>query len=239
MTDSAVPFHVGFIMDGNGRWAQSRNLPRNAGHTAGAKTLEKVLDSCLRSGIRIATFYAFSTENWSRPKSEVDALMTLFDRYIEDIKTRLKNGEEEKYRNIRLRFIGDLSVFSEKRQANMREVEAITEDHDPGLIVNIAINYGGRNEVVAAVNRFISENPGKAVTEKDISDRLYTYGCPDPDLIIRTAGEMRISNFLLWQSAYSEYYSTPVFWPDFTDEELRKALDAFAKRTRKYGNLAK
>ena len=240
MTESAaVPFHVGFIMDGNGRWAQRRNLPRNAGHSAGARALEKILDCCLKHGIRVATFYAFSTENWKRPRSEVDALMSLLDSYIRDIKAKIKNGENETYRNISIRFIGDLSVFSEERRNNMRDVERLTDDRDPRLVINIAVNYGGRNEIVASVNRFISDNPGKEITEKDVSDGLYTSGYPDPDLIIRTAGEMRLSNFLIWQSAYSEYYSAPVFWPDFDEKEFLKAIDAFSKRTRKFGDLAK
>lgn len=235
----SLPLHIGFIMDGNGRWAQKRGVPRKMGHEAGAKALEKIIDRCRTLGIKFATFYAFSTENWSRPKEEVDALMSLFDRYINELHRKISSGEADVYKDVRIRFIGDLSVFSEERLERILALEKLTDRQTDGLCVNIAINYGGRNEIVSAVNRFIQENPGVPITEKELSLRLYTDGCPDPDLIIRTAGEMRLSNFLLWQSAYSEYYSSSVYWPDFTPKELDVALDAFSQRTRKFGNVAK
>jgi len=235
----SLPLHIGFIMDGNGRWAQSKGFPRKMGHEAGAKALEKIIDHCRTIGIQCATFYAFSTENWSRPKEEVDALMSLLDRYIAELHRKISSGEADVYKDVQIRFVGDLSVFSEERYFRIRELEKLTDKPYSRLTINIAINYGGRSEIVSAVNRFIAENPGRPLTEKDISLRLYTEGCSDPDLIIRTAGEMRLSNFLIWQSAYSEYYSSPVFWPDFTPKELDIALEAFSKRTRKFGNVAK
>lgn len=226
-------------MDGNGRWANKRGLPRKTGHEAGAKALEKIIAHCHTVGIKYVTFYAFSTENWSRSKEEVDALMSLFDRYITELHRKISSGEADAYKDIRIRFIGDLSVFSDERLERILALEKLTEKSREQSVVNIAINYGGRNEIVSAVNHFILDNPGVPVTEKDISARLYTDGCPDPDLIIRTAGEMRLSNFLLWQSAYSEYYSSPVCWPDFTPKELDIAIEAYSQRTRKFGNVVK
>lgn len=233
----SLPVHIGFIMDGNGRWAQKKGLPRTFGHEAGVKTLETVIDHCRASGIRYATFFAFSTENWSRPKDEVEFLMSLLDKYISELSRKISNGEAEKYKGVQLRFIGDLSVFPEKRRANISTLESLTDKDDTLLRVNIAVNYGGKNEIITAVNRFIKENPGSVISEKDISDRVYTSDCPDPDLIIRTAGEMRLSNFLIWQSVYAEYYSTSTYWPDFSPKDLDTAIDAFSKRTRKFGNI--
>jgi undecaprenyl diphosphate synthase len=240
MTDaSALPLHIGFIMDGNGRWAKARGLARPFGHEAGAKTFEKTVDSCRKLGIRYATFYAFSTENQSRPKDEIDALMALFDRYADDIYRRVKNDELKTYENVRIRFIGDKTYFSESRRKKIADIENLNIDKDIRLTVCIALNYGGRNEIVNAVNGFIAENPGKPLTERDISSRLYAPDVPDPDLIIRTAGEMRLSNFLLWQSAYAEFYSTSVYWPDFSEDDLKKAIDSFMNRTRKFGGISK
>ena len=235
----SLPLHIGFIMDGNGRWAQNRGVPRKLGHEAGAKALEKIIDRCRTVGIKYATFYAFSTENWSRPKEEVDALMSLLDRYITELHRKISSGEADVYKDVRICFVGDLSVFSDERLNKLRSLEKLTEKPSEQMRLNIAINYGGKNEIVSAVNRFILENPGVPINEKEITSRLYTDGCPDPDLIIRTAGEMRLSNFLLWQSAYSEYYSSSVYWPDFTPKELDVALDAYSQRTRKFGNVAK
>ena len=235
----SLPLHIGFIMDGNGRWAQQRGVPRKLGHEAGAKALEKIIDRCRVLGIKCATFYAFSTENWSRPKEEVDALMSLLDRYIAELHRKISSGEADVYKDMQLRFVGDLSVFSKERLERITALEKLTDKPYPQSRINIAINYGGRNEIVSAVNRFILENPGRPISENDISSRLYTSDCSDPDLIIRTAGEMRLSNFLLWQSAYAEYYSSPVYWPEFTPKELDIALEAFSKRTRKFGNIAK
>jgi undecaprenyl diphosphate synthase len=240
MTDiSDIPTHIGFIMDGNGRWATAKGMPRKFGHEAGARTFENIVESCRDLGIRYATFYAFSTENKSRPKDEIDALMLLFDRYADDIFRRIKNGETKTYENVRIRFVGDLSYFSEKRRKSISDIENINSDKEIRLTVCIALNYGGRNEIVNAVNRFISENPGKTVSEQSISENLYAPDVPDPDLIIRTAGEMRLSNFLLWQSAYAEFYATPVFWPDFSENDLKMAIESFSKRTRKFGGISK
>ncbi len=234
-----IPAHIGFIMDGNGRWATAKGTPRQFGHEAGAKTFENIVKSCRDLGIRYATFYAFSTENKSRPKDEIDALMRLFDRFADDIFRRLKNGETEAFANVRIRFVGDLSYFSEKRRKSVADIEKINSEAEVLLTVCIALNYGGRDEIVNAVNRFIANNPGKTITEKCISENLYAPDVPDPDLIIRTAGEMRLSNFLLWQSAYAEFYSTPVLWPDFSEIELKKAIESFSMRTRKFGGISK
>lgn len=240
MTDlPAVPEHIGFIMDGNGRWASSRGLPRSFGHEAGAKSFENTVGSCRKLGIRYATFYAFSTENRSRPKEEIEALMSLFDRYAEDIFRRIKTDERKTYENVRIRFIGDKSYFSEKRRKAIADIENLNADKEIRLTVCIALNYGGRNEIVNAVNAFVAENPGQKLTENDISVRLYAPDVPPPDLIIRTAGEMRLSNFLLWQAAYAEFYSTPVFWPDFSEKDLREAIESFSMRTRKFGGISK
>jgi len=238
MTDiSSYPIHVGFIMDGNGRWAKKHGLSRNFGHEAGAKTLENVIDLCKKYNLECATFYAFSSENWSRPKEEVDALMNLFDKYIADLCKRIKAGKLEAFRSMKLKFIGDLSFFSDEMKSRITEVEALTVKPEKQSTVNIAINYGGRNEIVSAVNRFISENPGKPIDIDSISRNLYTKDNGDPDLIIRTAGEMRLSNFLLWQAAYAEFYSTPVLWPDFSEKDFIAALEEFSKRTRKFGGI--
>ena len=238
MTGSGdIPEHVGFIMDGNGRWAQKRGLARSMGHEAGAKAFEKIVEACRDIGIRYATFYAFSTENQSRPKEELDSLMKLFDRYAEEIFRRVRSGNTKTYENVRIRFLGDLSYFSESRRKSLSEIEKLNDGNPIALTVNIALNYGGRDEIVSAVNSFIAENPGKSISENDISSRLYTRDMPYPDLIVRTAGEMRLSNFLLWQAAYAEFYSTPVYWPDFTEKDLKKALDSYFSRTRKFGNI--
>lgn len=219
--------HIAFIMDGNGRWAKSRSLPRTAGHKAGAKAFEDTVKNCHELGIKIVTVYAFSTENWNRPKSEVDAIMELLNSYIE-------RGKEQK--NIRYVFIGDKSVLSDELRQKMISLEDSTKQYDN--ILNIAFNYGGRAEIVQACNILLKE--GKSVIqEKDISNNIYTSHCVDPDLIVRTANEQRISNFLLWQCAYSELYFTSALWPDFDKKELIKAVDSFYKRKRRFGGLIK
>lgn len=219
--------HIAFIMDGNGRWAKARSLPRNVGHKYGAKAFENTVKNCHEIGIKIVTVYAFSTENWSRPEKEVKAIMELLDDYIE-------RAHEQK--DIRYVFIGDKSVLSVDLREKMIKLEESSKNYDN--ILNIAFNYGGRAEIVSACNALISE--GKtAITEDDISSHLFTSHCIDPDLIVRTANEERISNFLLWQCAYSEFYFTEVLWPEFDKKELIKAVKSFYKRKRRYGGLIK
>lgn len=220
--------HIAFIMDGNGRWAKRRAMPRKAGHSAGAKTFKKVVRYCGDVGINIVTVYAFSTENWSRPKDEVNAIMALLDEYIKGA----KDSDEENH--IKYVFLGDKAALGNELSAKCSELEELTKDNPRTL--NIALNYGGRAEIVHAVNTLISEGK-KEITEQDISEKVYTAHCPDPDLIVRTAGEQRTSNFLMWQSAYSEYYFTDVFWPDFDEREVDRAVEEFSKRGRRFGGV--
>lgn len=220
--------HIAFIMDGNGRWAKRRAMPRKAGHSAGAKTFKKVVRYCGDVGIDIVTVYAFSTENWSRPKDEVNAIMALLDEYIKGA----KDSDEEN--RIKYVFLGDKSALGDALSAKCSELEELTKNNRRTL--NIALNYGGRAEIVHAVNTLISEGK-KEITEQDISEKIYTAHCPDPDLIVRTAGEQRTSNFLMWQSAYSEYYFTDVFWPDFDEREVDRAVEEFSKRGRRFGGV--
>ena len=220
--------HIAFIMDGNGRWAKSRSLPRSVGHKHGAKALERTVQSCHEFGIKAVTVYAFSTENWSRPKKEVDAIIELLNSYIDQAK---KENQQ-----IRYIFIGDKSILDDNLRNKMIELEDQSKGYDN--ILNIAFNYGGRAEIVDACNSLILAGKEK-ITEDDISNNLYTKHCPDPDLIIRTANEHRISNFLLWQCAYAEFYYTKVLWPDFNKKELYKAIQSFYKRKRRFGGLIK
>lgn len=224
-----LPRHIGFIMDGNGRWAKQRGLPRLAGHRAGAENLRRVLRACGEWGIKYVTIYAFSTENWGRPKEEVEGLFNLLDNYIDQYLPELmKEG-------VQVRHIGRMDGVPERLQEKIRQVVDATKDNDR-LILCVAFNYGGRSEIVDAVRKIIAEGyKPEEVNEELISSYLYTADIPDPDLIIRTAGEMRLSNFLLWQSAYAEYYSTPVYWPDFDEEELYKALLDYSRRERRFG----
>ncbi|MBQ8145335.1 MAG: di-trans,poly-cis-decaprenylcistransferase [Clostridia bacterium] len=219
--------HIAFIMDGNGRWAKARSLPRNVGHKYGAKAFEETVKNCHEFGIKIVTVYAFSTENWSRPKNEIEAIMELLDTYIE-------RAYEQK--DIRYVFVGDKSVLSEDLRNKMISLEKATDKYDN--ILNIAFNYGGRAEIVNACNTLISSG-ASSVSEEDISSHLYTSHCSDPDLIVRTANEQRISNFLLWQCAYSEFYFTNILWPDFDKKELYKAIQSYYKRKRRFGGLIK
>jgi len=226
-----VPQHVAIIMDGNGRWAQQRGLPRLAGHRAGTENVRRIIQACADYGIKILTLYAFSTENWSRPRAEVDGLMKLLSRAIEqELDTLRENG-------IQLRHLGSMDRLPRSLQDKIRHALEVTAAGDR-FILNIALNYGGRREIVDAVRRVIREGlPLEQVTEQTFARYLYTADLPDPDLIIRTAGEMRLSNFLIWQAAYAEFYSTPTYWPDFDREELYKALLAYSQRTRKFGAL--
>ena len=219
--------HIAFIMDGNGRWAKKRGLPRSAGHKFGTMALESTLKACKKKGIKTVTVYAFSTENWSRPKKEVEAIIELLKSYI---------IEAKKQKDIRYIFLGDKSVVSDELQKQMEELELSSCNNE--YTVNIAFNYGGRIEIVNAVNNLI-KNGKTELTEKDLSGALYTKASPDPDLIVRTANEYRLSNFLLWQCAYSEFYFTPTLWPDFNEKELDKAIISFYKRKRRFGGLNK
>uniref|UniRef100_UPI004057124E isoprenyl transferase n=1 Tax=Acetatifactor sp. TaxID=1872090 RepID=UPI004057124E len=230
-----MPRHVAIILDGNGRWAKAKGKPRNFGHVQGAKTVEVICEEAYKMGIQYLTVYAFSTENWNRPKDEVDALMSLLRNYM---KTCLKTAEKNR---MCVRVLGDKSKLDDDIRTRIAELEEATKDND-GLHFQIAINYGGRDELVRAVRK-MAEKLQAGVLEADkinescINDCLDTAGIPDPDLLIRTCNEQRISNFLLWQLAYTEFYFTPVPWPDFTKEELEKAVEAYNHRDRRYGGL--
>ena len=229
-----LPVHVGFIMDGNGRWASKRGLPRSIGHKEGAETFNRITRRCKDLGIKYVTYYAFSTENWSRPADEVSALMKLFEQYLGDAEKYVKD-------NTRLIFLGDKSKFSEKLRLRMEELEEKSRDFD-SMTVLLAMNYGGRDEIVRAARRAAALVKDRSITldqidESLFSSLLYTGGIPDPDLIIRPGGEKRLSNFLTWESAYSEFSFTDVLWPDFNAKELDKALEDFAQRGRRFGGI--
>jgi len=228
----AVPYHLAIIMDGNGRWAQARRLPRLAGHRAGTENLRRVLRACKDFGVKILTVYAFSTENWRRPAEEVSGLMTILDEYIV---REMRALHEE---GVQIRHLGRMDGVRPGLQQKIRQAIELTRSNTT-LILNIAFNYGGRQEILDAVRAIVKDGVApEDVDEALLSRYLYTAGQPDPDLIIRTSGEVRISNFLLWQGAYAELYSTPVFWPDFDKNELRKALDHYANRERRFGLTA-
>ena len=218
--------HIAFIMDGNGRWATARNMPREFGHKHGAQVFRDITEYCHKIGIKYITVYAFSTENWKRPQREVNAIMSLLDEYL----------DKQRPENASIRFIGDVSMLDDKIVAKIKDMEAATAGHD--CVLNVAMNYGSRDELVYAFNKLIRE--GKTtVSAEDINSALYTQGCPDPDLIVRTGGDLRISNFLLWQAAYSELYFTDTLWPDMTDRDVDKAIEAFYSRKRRFGGLDK
>lgn len=231
----AIPAHIAIIMDGNGRWAKKRGLPRSAGHTAGAATFRRITRYASRIGVKYLTVYAFSTENWKRPADEVDALMRLFHKYLVDSLTDFRDDD------VVVRFIGDKSGFSESLQKLIDETEEVSKDRT-GMVLNIAMNYGGRDEIIRAVKSLCSECVDGSLSPDEINkeffeNRLYTAGQPDPDLIIRPGGEARISNFLLYQSAYSEFYTTDVLWPDFSEDDLIRAIDYYGKRNRRFGGV--
>ena len=230
-----LPKHVGIIMDGNGRWAKKRGLPRKAGHTEGARTFRKITRYCSEIGIKYLTVYAFSTENWKRPEDEVGALMKLFKSYLEEAISDFKDDD------IVVRFIGDKSGFSDDLKALMDENEECSKERE-GMVLNIAMNYGSRDEIVTAVKNICKKVKDGSITEDDIceqliSDNLYTAGQPDPDLIIRPSGEYRISNFMLWQSAYTEFVIMNKLWPDFQKSDLDEALKIYSQRNRRYGGV--
>lgn len=234
--EARLPAHVAIIMDGNGRWAQSRGLPRTAGHKKGAEALRSLLVECQDMGIRYLTIYAFSSENWNRPQTEVSDLMQLLRFYLEkELRTLIKHG-------IRLKVIGDLSQVEPAIRKQIEKAEQRTTENDR-FQLTVALSYGARNEILQAVQAIASavqrgEFEAADVTEDTISQHLYTAELPDPDLLIRTGGEQRLSNFLLWQQAYTELFFTPVFWPDFSIEHFKTALDEYAKRERRYGTTA-
>ena len=234
-TGRKIPQHIAIILDGNGRWAKAKGMPRNYGHTAGARNVETVCQAAHDLGVKYVTMYAFSTENWNRPEGEVEALMKLLESYLKNcIKTADKN-------NMRVRVIGDTTRLSERFQERIRELEAVSAKND-GLNLQIAINYGSRDEMTRAMRRMSEDvaagkRKPEEITESVFEEYLDTAGIPDPDLLIRTSGELRLSNFLLWQLAYSEFYFTDVPWPDFHKEELERAIEAYNKRDRRFGGL--
>jgi undecaprenyl diphosphate synthase len=238
MTDSLpnnpadkIPLHVAIIMDGNGRWAISRGLPRLAGHRAGTENLRRIIRASVEFGVKYLTIYAFSTENWGRPPEEVHGLM----RILEDVIDK-ELGELDK-EGVQLRHIGRLERLDPKIQAKVLKAIELTKENEQ-LVLNVAFNYGGRDEIVNAIQHMIEDGVSTdEVTDELVSRYMYTAGVPDPDLIIRTSGELRVSNFLIWQAAYSEWYITPTYWPDFDKEEYHRALEAFAQRDRRYGGV--
>lgn len=230
-----IPQHVAIIMDGNGRWAKSKGMPRNYGHAQGSKTVERICEDAYKMGIKYLTVYAFSTENWNRPKSEVDALMKLLRNYM---KTCLKTAEKN---NMKVRVIGDITGLDADIRKRILELEEASKNND-GLNFQIAINYGSRDEMLRAIRKLAQDcKDGKvqpdAVDESVFEQYLDTHDIPDPDLLIRTSGELRISNYLLWQLAYTEFYFTDVPWPDFTKGELKKAIGHYNNRDRRYGGV--
>lgn len=225
-----LPRHIAIIMDGNGRWAKKRGLPRTAGHSAGSKTFKDIARYANKIGLEYLTVYAFSTENWKRPKDEVQNIMNILREYLRDA----KNFKDE---NIKVKFIGNLAVLDDDIKELIKEAEDASTDAT-GLNLNIALNYGGRDEIIHAVRQIITEgiNP-EDIDEKIISDRLYTCGQPDPDFIIRPSGEYRLSNYLIWQSAYAEYWFSDILWPDFKPRHLEQAIDDYCKRNRRFGGI--
>ncbi len=229
-----VPCHVGVIMDGNGRWAKKRGLPRKFGHREGAKTFREITRHAKRCGISYITYYAFSTENWKRPKDEVDAIMELFEKYLDEVRDFIEE-------NIRVRFIGDRTMLSENLQRKMASVEEDSKDFDSMTLV-LAINYGGQDDIVHSCRQLAEmvkkgELEPEDITADMLESRLYTEDIPPCDLVIRPSGEQRLSNFLVWQAAYAEFYYTNILWPDFKGEDLEKAVIAYSERNRRFGGV--
>ena len=231
---AGVPNHVAIILDGNGRWAKSKGMPRTYGHTMGAKNVEPICRAAHNLGIKYITYYAFSTENWNRPDGEVQALMELLESYMKTCKKLAKNND------MRVRIIGDISKFTPSMQEKILDLEEYSKDFT-GLNMQIALNYGSRDEIVRGINKYVEDiktgNASYPLTEEIFSNYLDTKGIPDPDLLIRTSGEQRLSNYLLWQLAYAEFYFTDVPWPDFHEEDLKQAVDAYMNRDRRYGKV--
>lgn len=235
MENLNVPQHVAIILDGNGRWAKKKHLPRNMGHVQGSKTVEKIVEDAHNLGIKYLTVYAFSTENWKRPQSEVDALMKLLRDYL---KTCIKRADKN---NMRVRVIGDITGLSEDLQERILELEEATKDNT-GINFTIALNYGSRDEMVRAMQHMAEDLETGKISKEDIGEDMFskyldTKGLPDPDLMIRTSGEERLSNFMLWQLAYTEFYFTDVLWPDFNKKELKKAIEYYNGRERRFGGI--
>ncbi len=226
--EKSFPKHIAFIMDGNGRWAKQQMKPREYGHSVGAKKFREIVQHCADIGVECVTVYAFSTENWKRPKREVDAIMQLFRDYIREATRDFEKSD------IRILFIGNRDVFDEQLKDEMNKVEKLTENRHKTLC--IAINYGGRGEIVDAVNRLI-ENGKTSVTEADITREIYSGAVPPPDMVVRTGGEMRLTNFLLWQSAYAELFFTQTLWPDLKNEEVDALIETYCQRNRRYGGI--
>jgi len=230
-----LPCHIAIVMDGNGRWASKRGLPRTAGHSVGAETFRRIATYCKDIGIKYLTVYAFSTENWRRPPEEVATIMTLLEKYMHEALMKMERDR------VKMKFFGDISVLSPKLKELINKAEAVSQTFD-GVQVNVCVNYGSRDEIIMAAEHYaknLIENnlkPGKLTTE-EFSSLLYSADIPDPDLIIRPSGEKRLSNFLLWQSAYSEYYFTDVLWPDFNERDLDMAILTYQKRERRYGDI--
>jgi undecaprenyl diphosphate synthase len=229
---SKLPRHIAIIMDGNGRWAKKRGLPRTAGHAAGAETFRRVATYCKNIGIEYLTVYAFSTENWSRPADEVKAIMDILEKYLQEA---IETMERDR---VKMKFFGDVTFLSAKLQKLIAETEKISARFD-GVQVNMCVNYGGRDEILRAARAYAIEYKasGTALTEESFSRYMFSSGLPDPDLIIRPSGEMRLSNFLLWQSAYAELYFTETLWPDFDERTLDRAIISFQKRDRRFGGV--
>lgn len=220
--------HIAFIMDGNGRWAKAHGKPREYGHQIGAKTFREIVKYCRQIGIKYVTVYAFSTENWKRPRREVNSIMKLLHTYLDECSREMGNN------NISFRFIGDIGMLDDSLRRKIENIERSTAQNE--LVLNIALNYGGRGELVHAFN-VLRERGIERITESDISSALYTAGCPDPDMIIRTAGEYRLSNFLLWQASYSEFYFTDVLWPDLKSSDVDAAISEYGRRKRNFGGV--
>lgn len=234
MTDQncKTPCHIAIIMDGNGRWAEARGLTRLDGHRAGTENLRQIIKGCREKGVKHLTIYAFSTENWRRPKSEVDGLLTILETYLD------KELDELCREGVKLHHIGRLDAMPEPTRKKVEHSMEITCNNDV-LTLHLAWNYGGRDEIIHVIQRMLNEKvPAEQVTEELVDQYLFTAGTPDPDLIIRTSGEMRISNFLIWQSAYSEWYFTPTLWPDFDKSELFKAIEVYGQRDRRFGKIS-
>ena len=229
---SKLPRHIAIIMDGNGRWAKKRGLPRKAGHAAGAETFRRIATCSRDLGIEHFTVYAFSTENWKRPADEVAAIMALLETYLKEAIEKMERD------GVRLKILGDTSVLSPELRTLIAETDDLSR-HINGMQANICLNYGGRDEIIRAARAYAEayRETGEPLTEESFAGYLYTAGIPDPDLIIRPSGEYRLSNFLMWQSAYSELYFTDTLWPDFTEEELRRAIISYQHRDRRYGGI--
>ena len=228
-----LPRHIAIILDGNGRWAQNRNLPRTAGHAAGAETFRKVATYCKEIGLEYLTVYAFSTENWKRPQKEVDTIMELLEKYLFEAIDRMEKD------HVKMEFFGDVSVLTPKLQGLIARTREISKGYE-GCQVNICLNYGGRDEIIRGILKYAEEyKQGIApeLTEEVFARYLYSAGVPDPDLLIRPGGELRLSNFLMWQSAYSELYFTDTLWPDFNEEEINRAIAAYQHRDRRFGGV--